>query len=200
MGFVQTHFDSIDDGIFRADVFHPGESPAAHPPYPVVVASSGYATDSSSMDSYSMHLASHGYAVLAFTVANPFALDLTNWATGFRVGLTTLVELGEDPESALHGLVDPDRVGFLGISMGGAGALEAAGTDGRDDATVALAPGINDLGGFLFADVMDAVRAIGHPDPDPGRRPGLPREPPRRDAARLHEPHRPGRSPATTRR
>ena len=98
--------------------------------------------------------------VLGFTPQNPLALDVTNWADGFRQGLAFLHVENARVDSSVFGLVRMEKTGFIGLSMGGAGALEAAGSGVKADAVVALAPGINDLGRFIFMETIKAAKRI----------------------------------------
>jgi pimeloyl-ACP methyl ester carboxylesterase len=159
-----------DFGTYPALTFRPVANTApggagVEPParMPGIVLSNGLAASGSLMGWISNHLASHGYAVLTFTPANTLSVDMTAWASGFQRGIDAF--LGENGESAgsLDGLVDPARIGLVALSAGGAGAIEAAGKDPRVDAVVAFAPGINDLGRFLFQETIDAASHIEAP-------------------------------------
>lgn len=161
-------------GTYEALTFRPVASEsaatatAAAPParVPGIVLSNGLAASGSIMTWISDHLASHGYAVLTFTPANTFSLDITTWAAGFTTGVDALLgeaRAGSGDAGALAGVVDPERIGLVALSAGGAGAIQAAGDDPRVGAVVAFAPGINDLGRFLFQDVIDAAARVAAP-------------------------------------
>ncbi len=138
-----------------------GATPPAR--MPGIVLSNGLASPGSAMSWISRHLASHGYVVLTFTPANTLSLDMTEWAAGFQGGFDALLGESSDSVGALAGRADPARIGAVALSAGGAGAIEAAGKDARVAAVVAFAPGINDLGRFLFKETIDASAHVTAP-------------------------------------
>jgi hypothetical protein len=163
----QASYEVSGFGTFSALVHYPARISETTPaqglpdePYPSLVLSNGYAASAVMLTWLSEHLASHGYVVLGFTPQNPFALDVTNWADGFRQGLAFLYVENSRIDSPVFGLVSTERTGLIGLSMGGAGALEAAGNGVEADAVVALAPGINDLGRFIFMETIEAAERI----------------------------------------
>ncbi len=155
-------FDDPAFGIFHATAFVPSTH-GATAPWPTVVLLNGFSASAPMMAWLSTHLASHGYVVLGVTPPNPWLPDPTEWAHGFGHGASFVLEESGDPSSPLAGQVDETRLGAIGLSMGGAGALEIAGSDARFRAVVALAPGWNDLGAFLFADTLAASADITAP-------------------------------------
>jgi hypothetical protein len=167
VAFYEASYEVPGFGTFSALVHYPAGISAPAPaqglpdgPYPVLVLSNGLAAPAILLSWLSEHLASHGYVVLGFTPQNPFALDVTNWADGFRQGLAFLHVENARVDSPVFGLVRMERTGLIGLSMGGAGALEAAGSGFKADAVVALAPGINDLGRFIFMETIEAAARI----------------------------------------
>lgn len=155
-------FDDPAFGIFHATAFVPSSDGAAAP-RPTVVLLNGFSASASMMTWLSAHLASHGYLVLGVTPPNPWIPDPTEWAHGFGLGASLVIAESGDPSSPLAGQVDETRLGAIGLSMGGAGALETAGSDARFRAVVALAPGWSDLGAFLFEDTLAASASIAAP-------------------------------------
>ena len=164
--------DVPDFGTYQAQTYLPIASdsaatgaPPEEPParMPGIVLSNGLAASGAIMSWISDHLASHGYAVLTFTPANTLSLDMAPWSRGFQRGIDAL--LGESGATAgiLDGRVDPEHIGLVALSAGGAGAIEAAAADLRVRAVVAFAPGINDLGRFLFQDTLDAAAHVAVP-------------------------------------
>ncbi|MBK7975737.1 MAG: hypothetical protein IPK07_21490 [Deltaproteobacteria bacterium] len=141
------------------------DAAAAEPParVPGIVLSNGLAASGSIMSCISDHLGSHGYAVLTFTPANTLSLDMAAWARGFERGIDALLGESGGDAGALAGRVDPEHIGLVALSAGAAGAIEAAAVDPRVRAVVAFAPGINDLGRFLFQDTLDAAARVTAP-------------------------------------
>ncbi|MBK7978315.1 MAG: alpha/beta hydrolase [Deltaproteobacteria bacterium] len=165
VGFTTASFTFTDPdwGDYPSTAFVPAAdgNPA---PWPAIVLLNGFFATAPMMSWYSEHLASHGYLVLGVTPPTPFIPDVTEWARGFAGGARLLLAESADPASPLAGLVDESRLGAIGLSMGGAGALEEGGTEpALFRAIVALAPGWSDLGAFLFAETLAAAGSIEAP-------------------------------------
>lgn len=162
IGFATASFTFTDPdwGEYPSTAFIPAAdgNPA---PWPTIVLENGFFATAPMMSWYSEHLASHGYLVLGVTPPTPFIPDVTEWARGFAGGAALVLAESANPASPLAGLVDETRLGAIGLSMGGAGALEQGGTEpARFQAIVSLAPGWNDFGAFLFADTLAAARRV----------------------------------------
>ena len=155
-------FDVDGFGTYDATVFFP-EPDGSGAPWPAIVAMNGYLATAPMMSWLTQHLASHGYVVLGVTPPTPWSLDVTQWARGFTDGLDALARESERDGSPIAGMVDPVRLGAIGISMGASGALEAAGRDARVRAMVGLAPGWSDIGSFVFEETLQATAAIEAP-------------------------------------
>jgi len=157
-------------GRYTGFIYHPvlpqdTASPTLLPeaPFPALVLANGYSAPVILLSWLAEHLSSHGFIVLGFTPQNPFSLDVTSWASGFSCGLEVLEEENNNNETAVYKKVDLTSAGFIGLSMGGAGAIEAAGKGAAVNTIVALAPGINDLGGFIFHESLKAAELINIP-------------------------------------
>lgn len=139
------------------------EADASGAPYPLVVLSHGYPGSRLMMTYLAENLASKGYVVAAvghtdstFENVGAFASTLLNRPLDQLFVLDELARRSEG-EGFLGGLVDADKTALIGYSMGGYGALNAAGA-GFSEAAVA-APFVP--GGAL------AVRQAGNIEPDP---------------------------------
>lgn len=106
---------------------------------PLVLLSHGYRGWNAHLSRLSEHLASHGYVVAALDhrdgpVDSPasflisFGHVLIDRARDQREALAKLLAMRSDPASPLR-LVDPSRIGLIGYSMGGYGAIATAGSD-----------------------------------------------------------------------
>jgi dienelactone hydrolase len=135
-------------GIYEATIRYPAKSDGelavkdtSAVPYPGIIVSSGRGGGEWSVSWISEHLTSHGYVTLAFTPPDMFSNSTTQWAAGFIEGIEQLKLQNDNSSSPVYGLIDTDKFGVIGLSMGGAGCIEAAGSkDSQVDAAVPLAP------------------------------------------------------------
>lgn len=103
--------------------------------YPLVIVSHGYPGSRLMMTYLTENLASKGYVVVAidhtestFRDAGAFASTLLNRSLDDLFVLNEMARLGaKTGKTFLAGLLDADRTGLIGYSMGGYGALNAAG-------------------------------------------------------------------------
>lgn len=131
-------------------------------PFPLVVLSHGYPGNRHLLAHLGEHLASTGYVAAAIDHTDSTYLDQAAFAStllhrpldqGFVIA--SLARAAADGRSPLHALVDADRSAIVGFSMGGYGALNAAGAGLSQVAVHSdLAP----------PDGLLRVRAAGDPD------------------------------------
>ena len=103
-------------------------------PYPLIIVSHGY-TGSRLLFTYlTENLASKGYVVVSidhtdstFLDANNFNSTLLNRSLDDLFVLNEMARLSSDSSSFLKGLVNTDKAGLIGYSMGGYGAVNVAG-------------------------------------------------------------------------
>ncbi len=103
--------------------------------YPLIVVSHGYPGTRLMMSYLTEHLASRGYVVAAIdhpdsTVLNKqaFSSTLLNRPLDLLFTIDRMAELGAaNSNSFLAGIVDAENTGLIGYSMGGYGAINAAG-------------------------------------------------------------------------
>ena len=133
--------------------------------FPLIIVSHGY-TGSRLLFTYlTENLASKGYVVVAidhtestFADAAGFTSTLLNRAKDDLFILNKIAELGNpDSKSFLSGIVDTDHTALIGYSMGGYGALNAAGA-GYSKTAAAL------FASFSGGSKSIEVRTTGHPD------------------------------------
>ena len=110
-------------------------------PFPLVILSHGYVGSRYLMTYLTENLASKGYVVVAidhtestFRDAAPFPSTLLNRAKDILFVLEEVDKLGKANDGLLGGLVDANTTGVIGYSMGGYGALNAAGAGYSDGA------------------------------------------------------------------
>lgn len=98
----------------------------------------GFVSPESSIEWWGKQLASHGF--VAITIATNTPLDLPSArASQLNAALDYILEQDETSGSAINGMVDESRLGVVGWSMGGGGALRVA-QEGRISAAIPLAP------------------------------------------------------------
>jgi len=110
-------------------------------PYPGIVVANGFAGSEWNIKWIPLHLTSYGYVTICFTPPDKILGDTKQWANGFSRGIETLKSQNSMSFSPISGILDIQNFGAIGLSMGGAGCIEATGTMGSEiDASVALAP------------------------------------------------------------
>lgn len=98
----------------------------------------GFVSPESSIQWWGKQLASHGF--VAITIATNTPLDLPSArADQLNAALDYMLEQNDASGSAINGMIDPTRLGVVGWSMGGGGALRVAQED-RISAAIPLAP------------------------------------------------------------
>jgi dienelactone hydrolase len=162
-------YNVSDFGTYEATIRYPAKADGelalrdnSDGPYPGIIVSSGLGGGEWSVSWISEHLTSHGYVTLAFTPPDMFSNSTTQWAYGFIGGIEQLKMLNNESTSPIYGLIDIDKFGVIGFSMGGNGCIEAAGaTDSEVDAAVPLAPG--DYNSSYITATMNAAKNISVP-------------------------------------
>jgi predicted dienelactone hydrolase len=124
-------------------------------PFPLVIVSHGYPGNRFLLSHFGENLASKGYVVASidhtdstYSDQAAFGSTLLNRPIDQAFVIAELARLADDDTSFLAGLVDADRSGIIGYSMGGYGALNAIGA-GFTEAAAA----------FGFSPPNEALRA-----------------------------------------
>ena len=114
---------------------------AVETPFPLVIVSHGYVGSRYLMTYLTENIASKGYVVVAidhtestFKDASPFQSTLLNRAKDALFILEEMSQLKTEESRFLEGLVDANNTAIVGYSMGGYGALNAAGAGYSDGA------------------------------------------------------------------
>jgi len=162
IGIYSISYNVSGYGTYEAKIRYPAKydgelapTDKSDAPYPGIVVSSGHGGGEWSVSWISENLTSHGYVTLGFTPPDMFSNSTTQWAEGFIEGIQQLEIQNSNSTSPIHGLLEADKFGVIGLSMGGAGCIEAAGaTDTEIDAAVALAPA-----GYNSSDTTDTMIA-----------------------------------------
>jgi len=119
---------------FKGRALRNAVSNSSEGPYPLIIVSHGY-TGSRLLFTYlTENLASKGYVVVSidhtdstFKDANNFNSTLLNRSLDDLFVLNEMARLSSDSSSFLKGLVNTDKAGLIGYSMGGYGAVNIAG-------------------------------------------------------------------------
>jgi predicted dienelactone hydrolase len=104
---------------------------------PVVIFAHGFAAWKELYTWVADSLVKQGYVTLLFTVPNMLRIRPHQWSDGFKNAIDYI--LGE---KTLSRRVDFEKIGAMGHSMGGLGALIAASEDPRIKCVEGLAPGV----------------------------------------------------------
>jgi len=154
-------------GTYLATIYYPalrsgGDVPPnrAHAPYPGVVFAHGFLANKDEHKSIGNQLASWGYVALLLSTPNARSGHLGQWSEGISSGITYLTALSSSDSSILTGMVDSAKLGAMGHSMGGAGAILATANDSRIKSTVALAPANPSHGSSEFAKALEASKTL----------------------------------------
>ena len=106
------------------------------------------------------HLTSHGYVVLTITPYNIFGSPPV-WESAHKAGIEELLKQNRTWYSPVRNRIDTERLGMMGYSMGGGGALLAAGELGDTvKAVVGLSPFLDRKQPF-YANISASTLLIG---------------------------------------
>lgn len=103
-----------------------------------IVVIPGFVSAESSIDWWGPKLASHGFVVMTIDTNTGFDQPPSR-ARQINNALDYLVDQNSSRTSPVNGMIDTDRLGVIGWSMGGGGTLRVA-SQGRIKAAIPLAP------------------------------------------------------------
>lgn len=103
-----------------------------------IVVIPGFVSAESSIDWWGPKLASHGFVVMTIDTNTGFDQPPSR-ARQINSALDYLVEQNSRRTSPVNGMIDTERLGVIGWSMGGGGTLRVA-SEGRIKAAIPLAP------------------------------------------------------------
>ncbi|HZU98172.1 MAG TPA: alpha/beta fold hydrolase [Planctomycetota bacterium] len=107
---------------------------------PLVVICPGWLSSVEIYGTIANHLASRGFAVAMYQTPDWWNTNTHSWANELQSCITDLLAQNQDPRSPIYGELDPNNVGILGHSYGGAAVTMLTGQDARVKCCVALAP------------------------------------------------------------
>ena len=157
IGYYTTLFYVAPYGIYTATIRYPAKYDGRLAPkdtsggaYPGIAIADGSFGSRWMIDWMPEQLTSYGYVTICFTPPNTLSMDTQQWAQGFNQAIATLKSWNVICFSPMRGLLNTNKFGVVGYSMGGAGVIEAASANPAIKAIVALAPGADN--GSLAAD------------------------------------------------
>ena len=115
-----------------------------------IVVIPGFVSAESSIEWWGPKLASHGFVVMTIDTNSGFDQPPSR-ATQINNALDYLIEENDSFTSPIEGMIDTNRLGVIGWSMGGGGTLRVA-AEGRIKAAIPLAPW--DTSSFRFRDIQ----------------------------------------------
>jgi dienelactone hydrolase len=148
IGYYHIVYLTLPYGLTFATIRYPAESNdflakpnSSAAPYPGIIVSNGWSGSAWNIKWLPEHLTSHGYITLCFTPPNKRIGITEKWASCFTKGIAKLKTHNKSNWLPISALLDNDKFGAIGLSMGGAGCIAATGAKNSEiDSAVALAP------------------------------------------------------------
>jgi len=148
VGYYKVCYNDPDYGRYKATIRYPAKfnglfapKDTSGAPYPGIIVANGFAGSEWNIKWIPKHLTSYGYVTICFTPPQKISGDTTQWAFGFIRGIEKLKSHNDILFSPISGILDTETFGAIGLSMGGAGCIEATGMRNSEiDVSVALAP------------------------------------------------------------
>lgn len=122
---VSGDFAGADSRTLASTTWYPDRKVAGG--FPLIVYSHGFSDNRRTGEYLTRYLASRGYVVIAadFPLTNtwapggPLVNDVVNQPADVSFLIDTLLQYNLNPEHPLAGMIDPERIGLMGISLGG---------------------------------------------------------------------------------
>lgn len=122
-------------GTYSATYFSPEES---NIPHPAIIFTHGFGAQKEWYSWIGDCLTSQGFSALLFTVPSKRLPNPQEWSDGIKSAIDYLL----NKENPLHDRIHPEKIGAMGHSIGGVGALIAGSEDSRIKCVIGLAPAI----------------------------------------------------------
>jgi len=133
---VGSYRPSSTPGFGAGTIWYPSNT--AEGPFAAVAVCPGFFEGESAIDWVGPRLASHGFVVITISTNGSFDYPSSR-ADQLMAALDTVID-ESNGSTPISGLVDPNRTGLSGHSMGGGGTLIAARDNPSVDAAIPLAP------------------------------------------------------------
>ncbi|MFE3845295.1 alpha/beta hydrolase family protein [Thermoplasmatota archaeon] len=153
VGYYRISYNVPPFGKYSATIRYPAKFNGWRTPpqssnktYPGIIVGNGFAGSDWNIKWIPNHLTSHGFITICFTPPDKYLGNTTQWSYGFIGGFDKLSDENNRYLSPIYGLINIEKIGVIGLSMGGAGCIEATGNKPLViDAAVALAPAKSDF-------------------------------------------------------
>jgi predicted dienelactone hydrolase len=148
IGYYKVNYNDPVFGRYKATIRYPAKyngffapKDTSGTPYPGIVVANGFAGSEWNIKWIPKHLTTYGYITICFTPPDKLLGNTTQWAYGFIRGIEKLKSQNNMSFSPITRILDIETFGSIGLSMGGAGCIEATGASNSEiDASVTLAP------------------------------------------------------------
>lgn len=139
--YTGCYYDTdLESSAYRsAFIVYPCET--SDGPFPALTFTGGITNVKEQVAWLADHVVTYGFILIVMTPTNNMSVTTDIWENAMLGGLQMLESENNRPSSPIYNLVDMDRLGIMGFSMGGGGTLKAANTVGDKIKTaLSLAP------------------------------------------------------------
>lgn len=139
--YTRCYYDTglESDAYSSAFIVYPCET--SEGPFPSLTFTGGITNVKEQVAWLADHVVTYGFVLIVMTPTNNLAVNTDVWKNAMLGGLEMLESENNRSSSPIYNLVDMNRLGIMGFSMGGGGTLKAANTVGDGIKTaLSLAP------------------------------------------------------------
>lgn len=139
--YAGCYYDTdLESSAYRsAFIVYPCET--SDGPFPALTFTGGITNVKEQVAWLADHVVTYGFILIVMTPTNNMSVTTDVWENAMLGGLEMLESENNRPSSPIYNLVDMNRLGIMGFSMGGGGTLKAADTVGNKIKTaLSLAP------------------------------------------------------------
>jgi dienelactone hydrolase len=123
-------------------------------PFPALTFTGGITNFKEQMAWLADHVATYGFVLIVMTPTDNLSTTTDVWEKAMLDGLETLESENARPSSPIYNLVDLNRLGIMGFSMGGGGTLKAANVVGYKIKTaLSLAPHEDPVDASMYTNI-----------------------------------------------
>ncbi len=111
--------------------------------FPAIVVAPGASFTKEDMKWIGTHLSPHGFITISITPPQLYNASVVPWGVSLLGAIEMLKEEAASPDSPIYGLWDQEKIGAIGYSAGGGGAMVASNRNDEVDTVVGIAPAVN---------------------------------------------------------